>query len=383
MMNFTKHLIRIFPVIVLLLAQCSEPTPPGPITPPAADTTTHEYTWEYHLFGQSPVASSWFRDIYVESDENFWMVGHVEVDTFVTSARGNKTELVTAVHWDGKTFTAHAIDVMKISGSINTGTIYAIEGRNGSIYFMGAMSVTELRDELYSVHDLRLLNGKWAGYERMDKFRSGRIFIYGGPGFAAELLQDKPLGPMSFRQIPLNTELPVATFAEAAEDDYYLGLWWTKTSEYHFWRMRHGALIPLEFSRTSDGPRDFCTSLWVSDTYVYATTFPYLYRQCIADTSNRAYLNIYNDTGPGKPLGRPFRMTGRNDNDIFIVGDAGTVVHFNGKSFHLYKEIKETIPYGRLYDVAVTTDKVYLVGAGVVNGLHGAVLFIGTRKQSK
>jgi hypothetical protein len=382
MMNFTKHLIRIVPVIVLLLAQCSEPTPPGPITPPAADTTTHEYTWEYHLFGQSPVASSVFRDIYVESDDNFWMVGHVEVDTFVTSASGKKTQLVTAIHWDGHAFTAHAIDVMKLSGSTNTGPIHAVEARDGSIYFLGGMSVTELRNQEFTVHDLRDIANHLSSFERMDKFRSGRIFIYGGPGFAAELVQDKPLGPMSFRQIPLSTELPVATFAEAAEDDYYLGLWWTKTAEHHFWRMHHGEIIPYVFSMVEQRSRDLCAALWASEDYVYSTSGFYLFRQSIKDTTDRRFSFVMANEGEAKPLGMPFRMTGRADNDIFIAGDYGTVFHYNGSSFHLYKEIKETIPYGRLYDVAVTRDKVYLVGRGDVNGLHGAVLFIGTRKQS-
>jgi len=58
----------------------------------------------------------------------------------------------------------------------------------------------------------------------MDKFRSGRMYIYGGPGFAAELVQHKPLWPVSFRQIPLSTELPVLSFAAAATDDYSIGL---------------------------------------------------------------------------------------------------------------------------------------------------------------
>jgi hypothetical protein len=382
-MNRISHRYALCSIIALLvlLTHCSEPPPPGPAPPPAADTTTHDYTWEYHLFGQSPVAGSWFRDIYVESDDNFWIVGDVHSDTLVPSAGGNRSHNVAAVHWDGNAFTVHAIDVMKISGSINTGPIYAVEGRDGSVYFMSGLSCTELRSDSFHVHDLRILNGRWPNQRRMDKFSSGRMYIYGGPGFAAELVQDKPLGPISFRQIPLSTELPVATFAEAAPDDYYMGLWWTNTAEYHFWRHYKGERIPLQFARTTDGPRDFCTSLWASEKYLYATTYPYLFRQSISDTSDRVFLNIYNDTGPGKPLGRPFRMTGRADNDIFIVGDAGTAVHYNGSSFHLYKEIKEVIPTGRLYDVAVTRDKVYIVGGGYVNGLPRAVLFIGTRRQ--
>jgi hypothetical protein len=372
---------RIIPVILVLLAHCSEPPPPGPAPPPAADTTTHDYTWEYHLFGQSPVAGSWFRDIYVESDDNFWIVGDVQVDTFVTSPSGDRTRRVTAIHWDGHEFTPHAIEGVLPSGNIRTVAIEGVEGRNGSVYFIAVGSCTEIRRDTTVVHDLRVLAGRWWSQHRVDKFRSGRMYIYGGPGFAAELVQDKPLGPISFRQIPLSTELPVATFAEAAPDDYYMGLWWTNTAEYHFWRHYKGERIPLQFARTTDGPRDFCTSLWASEKYLYATTYPYLFRQSISDTSDRVFLNIYNDTGPGKPLGRPFRMTGRADNDIFIVGDAGTAVHYNGSSFHLYKEIKEVIPTGRLYDVAVTRDKVYIVGRGHVNGLPRAVLFIGTRRQ--
>jgi len=384
MMNRTSNLFLSTSCLLLtalLLSMCSEPTPPGPVMPPVADTTTHEYTWEYFLFGQSPVASSWFRDVYVESDDNIWMVGDVQIDTFVTSARGHATQRVTAVHWDGKAFTAHAIDGMKLSGSINTSEIYAVEGRSGSVYFMSGLSCIELRNDSFHVHDLGSLNGKWPADRRIDKFRSGRMFIYGGPGFAAELVQDEPLGPVTFRQIPLDTELPVATFAEAAADDYYLGLWWTKTAEHHFWRIHDGEIIPHVFSITEQGSRDFCAALWASDEYVYSTSGPCMFRQAIKDTTDRRFTFIMANEGEVKPLGMPFRMTGRADNDIFIAGDYGTVFHYNGSSFHLYKEVKDLIPTGRLYDVAVTRDKVYLVGRGDVNGLHGAVLFIGTRRQ--
>jgi hypothetical protein len=371
-----------FALAAMLFSMCSEPAPPEvvpPITQP--DTTTHEYTWEYHVFGQSPVSTSWFRDIHIVNDDNFWMVGDVQIDTIIYTRSGLSTQRVTAVHWDGKKFTPYAIEGLTISGQVSGVAIYAVEGREGSVYFMSNGACTEMRDDSVAIHDLRVLAGKWSSHQRMDKFRSDRMYIYGGgPGFAAELVQERPLGPMTIRQIPVNSELPVATFAEAATDDYYMGLWWTKSSEHHFWRRLNGELIDYNFSRTELGQRDFCAALWVSNEYVYSTSGPYMFRQAISDTTDRVFTFIMANEGEVKPLGMPFRMTGSADNDIFIAGDYGTVFHYNGVSFHLYKECKEFIPTGRFFDIAVTKHKVYLVGGGSVDGKPRAVLMIGTRR---
>jgi hypothetical protein len=269
---------------------------------------------------------------------------------------------------------------MKLSGNINTAEIYAVEGRSGSIYFMSGLSCIELRNDSFYVHDLRSLNGKWGGYERMDKFRYGRMFIYGGPGFAAELVQDKPLGPMSFRQIPLSTELPVRTFAEVAPDDYYLGLWWQSSPDYYFWRVYRDQLIRLEFPPGDEGVRDLCAALWTDGTSIFAANPPYLFRQSIADTSKRSFIILDQALDTTMLPGMPNRMVGRADNDIFIVGDYGTIYHYNGKSIHVYMDLMRQIRYVRYLDVAVTERKVYIAGGGVVNGVARAILLIGTRR---
>jgi hypothetical protein len=371
---------RIIPVILVLLTHCSEPPPPGPAPPPAADTTTHDYTWEYHLFGQDPIESSWFRDIYVESDDNFWIVGDVQVDTFVTSPSGDRTRRVTAIHWDGHEFTPHAIEGVLPSGNIRTVAIEGVEGRNGSVYFIAVGSCTEIRRDTTVVHDLRVLAGRWWSQHRVDKFRSGRMYIYGGPGFAAELVQDKPLGPISFRQIPLSTELPVRTFAEVAADDYYLGIWSTERPDYHFWRHYNGEVIPLHFAADTLGPRDVCAALWASEDYLFAANSPYLFRQSIRDTSDRVFIPLRGRMDPAMRTGIPNRMVGRANNDIFIVGDFGTIYHFNGKSSHLYTDLMSEFRMVRYLDVAVTETKVYIVGGGFVDGQSRAILMIGTRQ---
>ena len=145
-----------FALAAMLFSMCSEPAPPEvvpPITQP--DTTTHEYTWEYHVFGQSPVSTSWFRVNQIVNDDNLWRVGDVQIDTIIYTRSGLSTQRVTAVHWDGKKFTPYALEGLTLSGQVSGVPIYAVEGREGSVYFMSSGSCTEMRDDPVAIHDLR------------------------------------------------------------------------------------------------------------------------------------------------------------------------------------------------------------------------------------
>ncbi|MBE0645837.1 MAG: hypothetical protein IH600_17280, partial [Bacteroidetes bacterium] len=68
------------------------------------------------------------------------------------------------------------------------------------------------------------------------------------------------------------------------------------------------------------------------------------------------------------------------NNDIFFVGEVTTVMHYNGKSFRVYDEIKQHAAMSRFYDVAMVGDKVYIVGGRTFEGRYQAALIIGTKR---
>lgn len=352
-----------------------------PIEPEPVDTTTHEYAWEYHYFGSSQIASSFFRDVYVSAENDIWMVGYIEPDSTIPSTpHGYTRTFINAIRFDEKKFTSYCMEGMKLNGSVNSVHVYGVTGRDASVLLVGSLGITELYKDTMVFHDLRELSGQWLGHEKITKTKFGNLLLHGGNGFLARIEQDHPTAPIALPRIPLPTEVAVATVTEATENEYYIGCWWMDSSEYHFYHWKDGVLDELKYSMIGPYSRTFCTGLWSSDDFVFGANPPYLYQRSIADTTNWRFIEM--NASLGVPaIGVPMAMAGRANNDIFIAGHVGTVIHYNGKSFHQYEEFQDPALDAQFFNVKVTNNRVYLVGKCRVAGQARAVLIIGTRKR--
>jgi hypothetical protein len=71
------------------------------------------------------------------------------------------------------------------------------------------------------------------------------------------------------------------------------------------------------------------------------------------------------------------KIRGNADNDFFIVGDYGTVLHYNGSSFRNY-QTGGTLPYIDGVWESVDVKRNFVVAVGILN--NRAALLRGTRK---
>lgn len=377
--KMTAKTLMLFFCVGLFLYSCSEELPPE-VDTNIVDTTSHSMNWEYYFFGSRPLGSDKIKDIHVVSDTNIWMVGSIDVDTTIlTTPHGKAVKQINTIHWDGEMFTPFAMEGVKMGGGEHTVNMHAVVGRDDAIYLISGLSCTEIYNNNVVLHDLQVLAGKWWNNERAEITRFGSFYIHGGPGFLAKVNQDVPHGKMYINQIQLQTEIPVAGMTEAAPDDLYIGCRGTQSAETHFYRSDGGNLIEYKFSKSGEYSRTFCTALWSSEDRIFAVCAPFLYSQSIKDTSDRSFTNMLIDLKKSS-IGLPNHMTGRGNNDIFIVGEGSTVIHYNGRSFKEYQEIKDRIQIADLTDVEVTDKHVYIVGSGLVDGMPRAVLVVGTAR---
>ncbi|MBE0643058.1 MAG: hypothetical protein IH600_03165 [Bacteroidetes bacterium] len=366
---------------MVILQTCSNTSePPVPPDPDIVDTTTHDYSWEYHFFNDTEGEISTLRDIQVVDANDIWFVGEIYTDTLNYSIPNRWTSrFLNVLHWDGKAFTTNAYEAIIANGDIGRANFYAVTARQRSNYLISGLGITELNDDSMVFHDMRILNGKWNANEMASSERSGSMFIHGRPGFLAELVQAGPLQPIGIRQIPLPTQAPVRAFVEVGEQEYFIGVYSDETGEHHWYHSKDGSLLEYSFSPVGVYSRDYCTALWASENKLFATTTPFLFVQSLADTSDRVFIDFLDDLGR-ESIGRINRMTGLANNDIFFVGEVTTVMHYNGKSFRVYDEIKQQAAMSRFYDVAMVGDKVYIVGGRTFEGRYQAALIIGTKR---
>jgi hypothetical protein len=72
-------------------------------------------------------------------------------------------------------------------------------------------------------------------------------------------------------------------------------------------------------------------------------------------------------------IGFIYRIRGNAPNNVFEVGDFATIIHFNGSTWHHYREFMDFGSSITLRSVAISRDRVFIVG-GVGNG---AIVFRG------
>jgi hypothetical protein len=366
---------------MVALQACSNSSEPPVLPDPGiVDTTTHDYSWEYHFIDGPRGEINLLRDIQIVDENDIWFIGEIYTDTLNYSIpHGVARRYINTMHWNGSAFSSNIYETVIGNGEVRPTLFDAVTGRKQSIYFISGNGITELNDDTMVFHDMRIMKNKWSGRVMASSERSGNMFIHGGLGFLSELVQSGPLQPIGIRQIPLPTQAPVRAFVEVNEQEYYIGVYSDETGEHHWYHSKDGMLLEYAFSPVGVYSREYCTALWASDDKLFATTTPFLFVQSHADTSDRVFINFLDDLGRSS-IGRIEKMTGRANNDIFFVGQVSTVMHYNGKSFHVYDEIAEKASMSRFWDVAIVGDKVYIVGVRTFEGRYQAALIIGTKR---
>ncbi|MBE0642617.1 MAG: hypothetical protein IH600_00890, partial [Bacteroidetes bacterium] len=246
---------------MVILQTCSNTSEPQvPPDPGGVDTTTHDYSWEYHFFNDTEGEISTLRDIQVVDANDIWFVGEIYTDTLNHSIpHGVDRRFFNTIHWNGTAYIFKTYETVLANGEVRPTLFDAVTNRNRSIYLIAGQGITELADDTIVFHDMRIMKNKWSGRVIACSETSGHMFLHGGLGFLSELVQAGPLEPIGIRQIPLPTQAPVRAFVEVGEQEYFIGVYSDETGEHHWYHSKDGSLLEYAFSPVGVYSRDYCT----------------------------------------------------------------------------------------------------------------------------
>ncbi len=334
------------------------------------DTTSHRFSWTIDTLGDY---GSYLNDVAIIDENNIWVVGYIKTD----SATYN------AARWDGREWELKK--VMPQNGYVTpVESIYAFQKNN--IWFgRGGLPIHWDGDEFYQYTPAK---GEHPGQPSIDAIwgtsssdiyfvgNSGSIVHYDGSGFERmESGTDVDLKDV-WGVVDEETGA-VHIWACGADNnpDYSVilalinGKWQTI---YERFSSGNGNTIDDEpyFSpkATTIWTAGESGSLWVGGGWgVYTLNDKYR-------PTDYTYIDIENEVGY---FSFPWKLRGNHENDIFIVGEYGSLFHFNGISWKRYSELQNNDH--RFKSIDVTPKFIVVAGSDNSEFLRKAIVLKGNR----
>jgi hypothetical protein len=368
-----KHLRTLFLfVLAAALWCCSEPTvpetPPPKLEPPA-DSTSHAYTWEFFVLGKF---GSTLVAVAAESDTSVWAVGDVELGYEIPGlSSGRMKPWANAFHITHHEIKPYAIE-LDLNGFLSAVALDGVTVEKGSVTFWGPIASTKLRGDSATLRFHRELNGLYIGTGKIKSGTDGHVYMFGGRGNLLRFIGPKH---ERFEPIPTGTAKTIKSFAQAGPNEYYIGGWNHDSTGGIFHHVRDGMVTPIRRETGRAHPITYATAIWASKERLHAVCPDFIYMQSLVNPAVWDTLHIPPPT-PDRIVGLPICAYGRADNDVFYAGGFGTVLHYNGRSLHVYSEIPQRFSNATFFEDIVTTPRhVFLVGDR--NGY--AILLKGTK----
>ncbi len=314
------------------------------------DTTSHNFTWQTWTFGGGGGAS-FINDVAIIDENNIWVAGEI----YLPDSLGNPDDkLYNLIHWDGESWKPQKVTV-NFRGFLITPALYGIFAFSANeIWLAGGLAVFG-DGKNWTPHDVRLITGFDTLFlQKCWGVNPAEMYFVGMTGAMA-----------TFRN-------GVWQKIESGTRDYINDIWGivnenNETIAYapvsSFFTPGDRKILRIKNNQVDSIP-------WSINRLLYS-----------AWTNSEGYLYVCgsgayeNKTGNWKEISLPSirmnRIRGNDANDIFIAGDFGMVIHFNGVSLKIYEDVFDA-GYGGL---AIKRNIVVIVGQR--NGL--GIITIGKR----
>ena len=334
MQKYLKILNVIFLIILINLINpgCKKSTDPPPVVPP--DTTTHNYEWTVSQFGTG-AGSSYLYDVFAIAEDDVWAVG--KITTNEQDSLGNDLDPYNIIHWDG---TDWNLDRVLYSGIAVPGQ--AVFGFNEDEVYIVAGSTFKWDGTGWT--DLNVPFGIFNG--NVTKFwgtSSSNLYFVGGNGTLVHY------NGSDWTKIDSGTDMNILDIWGFDDGTFYCvaGMGINQPNELLIYN-NNGQLV-----RKITHQKNLKNSLWgIAPNNIYAVG---------------EGLFHFNGIDSLKMIEWPteipkFAMSsvgGTKENNIFVAGAFGFVMHYNGQTWYYYDELyAENI----IKSVSVVENQVISVG---------------------
>ena len=315
------------------------------------DTTSHNFTWQTFEFGEH--SSSVLYDVAIIDENNIWAVGEI----YMNDSLGNPDiQIYNAIHWNGQSWELKRIQTL-FRGNLITVPLEGIFAFSSTdIWMVGSLPIHG-DGTSWNIYDVRTTVDPNLSLSKAWGVGSKDIYLVGRSGSIVH---------------------------------YQNGIWTkiesgTTTNINDIW----GTIDPINYQQTIYGAVSFVyesgdrkilkiqnnkvdTIHWNTDRRVHSIwTLNNRYIYAVGGgifENKKGYWNEVTEV----PLYYSRNIRGTDNNNIFVCGDFGFFVHFNGTS---WKTFNELYMQGIYYSLAIKNNIVTTVG---FNGSK-AVIIKGTR----
>ncbi len=313
------------------------------------DTTSHNFTWQTWTFGGGGGAS-FINDVAIIDENNIWAAGEI----YLPDSLGNPDDkLYNALHWDGNSWIAKRISA-EFRGNIIT---LPLEGAFAfsatDIWLVGSLPIYGDGED-WKIFDIRATTDPGLSVSKAWGTSSDNMYFVGRGGSIAYY------NGQTFIKIESGTTTIINDIWGFVNDNNETIAYAPVSS---FFTPGDRKILRIKNNQVDSIP-------WSINRLLYS-----------AWTNSEGYLYVCgsgayeNKTGNWKEISLPSirmnRIRGNDANDIFIAGDFGMVIHFNGVSLKIYEDVFDA-GYGGL---AIKRNIVVIVGQR--NGL--GIITIGKR----
>ncbi len=305
------------------------------------DTTSHEFEWKVFEF-PSPGGSGYFLDAAIINENDIWAVGKI------SDENGHHN----AVHWDGNRWKLKRITVRFRNSYITPigEGIFGFSHDNIWVTLEGAPAHWNgMNWNFYHLWDMGVLGPNdgdvtriWGSYPDNIYFvgRGGAIVHYDGHQWR-RMESGTGLDMLDIWGVknPIDNSFMVCTLASKM----------FKNEGVKIYEIKKNNIEQIPFHPTPSSMR----SLWSPDGLIWYVSGEGVYRTHNKDWIWKEVENL--------PMIYMERIRGSAANNIFVVGDFGLVLHFNGQS---WKDYSAQIPSSYLFwGLDVRDDLMVAVGA--------------------
>jgi hypothetical protein len=321
------------------------------------DTTSHFYTWQIDTFGTH---SSVLYDVSIINENDIWAVGEIYSDSTQPWIPYN------AVHWNGQEWKLYRITTNSVVGigyypirtvfAFNSSDIWMFSEAGSYCHWNGSQWNTEFISERQGS-----INKIWGDSSNDLYFvgTNGNITHYSG---------------VNWHRLESGTDIDLRDITGTIDNRVWVSGYTSSLSHSILLDFNGYTWEVKKILQPGDPPDPYIdgtiSNIWASPQFLYIISGIGILRESIKTGSR--YLYQWEDIG--LPIGFSQSTDGTGDNNIFIVGDFGTVLHFNGSTWMKYPFFNLSNGPG-FKSVNVTGNRVVVVGR--TSGK--AIVFLGSR----
>ncbi len=322
------------------------------------DSTSNNFTWQMFLFS-GKAGSSILQDVAIISDTDIWAMGTIAPDSL-------DQEMYNAIHWNGSSWQSIRIYFYTFCGQSNMGsypTHAVLAFSQSDIWIAGAGQVTRWNGYSQSVP---ICDGSPSPFDiyKLWGNDSSSVYAVGYSGNVASYFNGLWHQLVSSTSLGVHDVWGVSNVISGEEQVLAVA------SD----QFTNNGVAVLQLSRTQASmiqttgiPTTSIMGVWSADGREWYVCGDGLYKTRNLSFGRKRITNV--------PLIYKEAIRGNGPNDIYVVGDFGLIMHFNGSTwFDCSQQVN--LPNSVFYGVGVKGNTVVAVGQTVSGSVGGAALIL-------